>query len=621
MILKPVWLAVKSCVMVFVNCICFYNPCSWTQCKNMFKRKENQDAISTQREMDQAVERAKKAIRELESLEKMGPNVKRKIRKYPKPINEMKHELQNKIEKDNRGDPKEIMRMANQFSNVLWEFKHQDGPMDFLFLVAFMLTFILFMFFQTRGADSYNALISGMEAVRKTQWVSDAPVKDYDFFSITSFAEVYDWARFAIAELYDNPACMALNSFDDGEEGDSSLAPVANCGPEGPKGNNTHQLVQRVNWWNIGFLEKTFVRLTIQPSCYVANENDRWSSAYPFVRAMRNTACATSDCTATAFEENENACYNAAGELIDLNSWNVTGTIGTAQKLKYNYSAPDYLGSSNKLGGVAISLGNRKEEFEAMLERIYEDNMFSQNSASMVFDWITYNGNVDMFTYNVVEFSLLGTGKLELGSRSQTFPLNLLEGGGDYYKYRMATIGLFIAYVVFVLHYLRRQTVEFIRLHKKAKDPDNGSFSRQLVVYFSKIWNLADVISQIVSVVTIVNVLMFAFNPFRRDFLFAIPDQWKYPVPNSDVKWYDMAPSGTELRQLENDWYVFQQFEGRQTFYNFFLTVAAINSFLLSIKVVAFVNRLDGVKVFAGTLSKGLTKNMYFLFVMKMLMA
>ena len=48
---------------------------------------------------------------------------------------------------------------------------------------------------------------------------------------------------------------------------------------------------------------------------------------------------------------------------------------------------------------------------------------------SIVFDYITYNGNLDTFSYSEVSFSVRDTGKIDYNARSTNMPLNVLKGG------------------------------------------------------------------------------------------------------------------------------------------------------------------------------------------------
>mmetsp|Transcript_32562 Transcript_32562/g.60726 ORF Transcript_32562/g.60726 Transcript_32562/m.60726 type:complete len:376 (+) Transcript_32562:1-1128(+) len=71
-----------------------------------------------------------------------------------------------------------------------------------------------------------------------------------------------------------------------------------------PSSETPVQLLQTINQWNIGFLNTTFVRITVQPACFHNNTDPRWRPAASYLRsAEEKEACADQDCFVKAWEK------------------------------------------------------------------------------------------------------------------------------------------------------------------------------------------------------------------------------------------------------------------------------------------------------------------------------
>jgi len=485
------------------------------------------------------------------------------------------------------------------------------GHLDCIRMVFFMTVFISFITLQTRGTDNYHMSQATLfEAALKKKWKKESPVRFEDFESIQDFEDIASWSKHVILGLYGSPKCAVYN------DGKGSFVVQEGCNNT----NDTEQLVQTLNSWNTGFMNTTFVRLTIQPACFVANDG-KWGYGYPMRRETEaKAACAFEKCGSVLKQK---SCRSADGwslEMADINTHKVSATEGWTRPVTYNYSLPDKeLGSYGLRGGFAVSLGASAEECATMLQWLETDRWFSKNAASMVFDWIAYNGNLDMFSYNMVSFSLLATGELSKSVHSQGLPLNINKGGGFYHVERIVILVLFSVYAFMVLLYVFLMGRD-IKNEIKKSTQQGRSHLDALTHWVSNMWNVSDTLSLCLSIVSIVYFMQFALMPFRRDYNFGISEDSRYQTPPDEPSNYDMPKAVDPERSLQDDWYIFWQFERAEAMYGTFLMMAACNSFFICIKVVKYVAGMKTVLVFSGTFRTGQERNIYFSVIIAMLL-
>lgn len=462
---------------------------------------------------------------------------------------------------------------------------------EFIRMLIFMVNFIMFSQFQVRGVATYTMRQSTLYPALNSEWVTDNPKRNMMFDNLSSFEDVYPWLKASIKPLYRHPACAYYNASDKS----GYLVPGEICDSE----LRDRQLVQVVNGWNIGFLRTTFVRLTVVPSCFEQNAAATWSDAYPMVRKGPTISSVT-----------DNTCLTSGGEVINL------------EEFWGNWSEKGGLGPVDMKGGYAFSLGVTEQQCEEMAEYLFEHRVFTKNTARMSFDWVMYNGNLDMFTYNRIDFVLRNTGEMSVRTKSQAFPLNLIQGGGADHVTRIVNIFLFALYFCFVVFYVWELIMVLIKKHgdQLEKDP-RAPPHRFLLKFLSDYWNISDTLSLILSILSIGMVFAFYFNAFRSNagYKFSVDAARRYPIPNKDATKY-MNSEDDPSRPLQEDWYIFSKFEFLQQMYDLLLTTSGLNSFFIAIKTVKYVGMLEAVKVFSFTLARGKTRITYFLIINLMMM-
>jgi hypothetical protein len=282
---------------------------------------------------------------------------------------------------------------------------------------------------------------------------------------------------------------------------------------------------------------------------------------------------------------------------------------------RYNFSEPGQLGAFELLGGLAFNFNTSQEAASQVYTNLQDRDWFSMNSAAMIFQWVTYNGNLDMFTYNVVRFGLDETGLMHKRKEAFSLPLNLQAGGGEFYTSRIVIMVNFVLYFGLVCANIFTQVKIWIRGRK-----DSGSTLGFLQKFFSNVWNFTDTVSLVINIVSIVNFVSYYLMPFRVDYLFSLNVQDKYVVPDADVKRFNMAKAVDPERVIQDDWYVMHMFEQANSAYNMFLTIAAINSFFIAIKVVKYVSQVKDVKPFYTTICEGMSQNIFFMIIIFLLL-
>merc|ERR1719487_3133429 len=79
----------------------------------------------------------------------------------------------------------------------------------------------------------------------------------------------------------------------------------------------------------------------------------------------------------------------------------------------------------------------------------------------------------------------------------------------------------------------------------------------------------------------------------------------KYQIPPDQISQYAIPPENDPARNLFEDWYIFMQFEDLAQRYEFFITLASLNSFFICIKVMKYIGNnplLPNITPLAGTL-------------------
>lgn len=483
----------------------------------------------------------------------------------------------------------------------------KTGTADVIVSILFMVAATLFIVLQGDATTSFQVsdVTLGNTALNAPSPVSDPQAPPIPTFAnIEEWQDVQMWFGTLLRNLYSNAQCA--NS--------TGVYTNDTCDP-----TQGQQYVQQVANWNAGFLNTTFARVTVQPGCYMVNANSKTAGGFPIRRMSPNVDCASADCT-SVFQTMQ--CRLADGTLlsdvisggpITFNYTNLNG-ITSEWTGKQNFSAPKVaLGPYGLHGGLVWSLGRTfTEAYDAYLRIVYQ-GWFGINSASMVIDWMTYNGNIDAFTHNVVMFSHLETGHMTKQGASATLPLNFGAGGGYATSTRRVIVVVLIVYVMLIAASAFVLIREFQEIRRQ--DGDEKSLGEGLVAFLSNPWRVLDTASLVAAVAGVLAFVMFITTPFRGSYLFSLDPVTKYMVPQAEAQLYNMPKKTDPGTYLQDDWYIFLQFEKLGTSYASFKLLSAINSFLGCIKLAKYASSRKAFEIFAMVLATGQGRNLHFLLI------
>lgn len=487
------------------------------------------------------------------------------------------------------------------------EFK--ENIIQFSTMLVFMSVWILLQSLQTRGkATFFTSQVTLKESAVDVMFSNGAAGSEH-FDQIISFEDVRQWADHSIVGLYADPTCAVI----------VNSTPMWTSRPACNSVSNSQQIINKIANWNIGFMNTTLVRLTIQPACFKKNPDPKWAKGIPTVRLVSSEDCAHTDCSSLL---KDNSCFTSKGRSLDFASL-LSGqihepTAAIPGPATYRFAEPGSdLGPAQSFGGFVFSLGVTQQQCIDKLKQLEATGWFSHDSASMVFDWITYNGNTDMFTHSYVTFNLERTGTMVKNSGSFSFPLNMVDGGGYYATDRILVLVLISLYVCLLLYHI----YDFVKLVRSQMKKNAGaSLLGAVFNFFSDPWRCVDAASLTISTATLMFFVFYLVNTFRGAYFLSMNDDSKYVVPNNLAKAYDMSLAAEPARYLQDDWFIFRQFEATQSIYASFMTFSALNSVFISIKLIKIVNRFSMVSVFSETLGNGKERNFYFMLVIQVML-
>ena len=369
-------------------------------------------------------------------------------------------------------------------------------------------------------------------------------------------------------------------------------------------------------------MDTTFVRLTIQHACFNHHPSPRWRKGYPYVRRLgvqNSGGTVSTDILSVGGPKIPRACLNFDGAPYSPEEYlreyfrdPQLAIFDTDTEVDLSiYMVPGNVSTYQKQGGFAIPLGIKRSDAEKRLLRLYEDRWFSQNTVKMVFDWITYNPNLDLFIYQEVQFSLATTGKLTAFKRSLPVPINLYEAGGWYNNARAVQLPaltcVYLLLVLFSLIILVKAMLKEFQLTKSA--------TFFIDFFKNDVWNFSDAISLQISIQVIRNWVLYYLHEFRDKYQFKMNVASKYQIPPDQVSAYVIPPENDVARSLFEDWYIFMQFEDLAAKYEFFIMLASLNSFFICVKVLKYIGNnpmLPRITPLAGTLGAAMQGIMNF---------
>lgn len=402
----------------------------------------------------------------------------------------------------------------------------------------------------------------------------------------------------------------------------------------------------RLNQWNVAIDPWNFVRVTIQLNCFRSNPNQRWSGGYLYIMTPRdNTDCSEKDCMNKILEEYEGEEYDPDLECLDYDGFKVTirqqHVVLLGRRFNYTFTARgkavdrSYKGN----GGYTIGMGMTWDEAKRMFELMYKDRTFAAQTSSIVFDFATYNGNVDLVTHSRLLFSLEPTGIVQKNVKATTFPLTWLSlgeifpgtgpqqalGRPSLDDFRTRTTWYMFVYLVvqvgFMCNFIKEMYLQYLISWER------GSGEKAIFDFFIEdYWHVVDVVSLSIAYYTLYLFFCFLYYPLPTD---RVADPGYQPDLSTQ---YPLSFSGsfTQDHRFVRRWNLLPEDEDAFILLSDIATLgelwesivlqSALNSFLLMLRVMKYLPSMTQLKVLLRTIHHSIPQILVFGCVLSMLL-
>lgn len=411
-------------------------------------------------------------------------------------------------------------------------------------MFSYAVIFLIFCTSISRISDTQPLTSSQASLMTRNTWVEYNPERDSSFDQMVGFHQVQKWAEVSIIEAVyrcegnlHGEICQAkrslrkdwfmwsgVNSYIDLRPGSNlplqSWPPAAGTMSIGyipftfpandvPKVET--QTIVRVNDYNVGVMPNNFMRVTIQLACFVPNKDNRLKAASPVKihpRLLTFWTCSLAPCMKTLIEHNEK-CLAQNQEPIDMER--VKGLISG---LTYVYGTTS---TYMQMGGISLGIGNTALEVKKVWNLMHEDYNIIEDAASMVFESVTFNGNLDLFTYGNVRIDRSPTGLLIKKATYRAFPLNAFSPGR--YEAVSSTqqyyVALFVMYIILCAVLICFLIYDLLIQYNVTKELQRGTHMFMWDFFMEDPWNYIVVTSTVFNILTIVTVLKFLLFQLR----------------------------------------------------------------------------------------------------------
>jgi hypothetical protein len=440
-------------------------------------------------------------------------------------------------------DARNILEFEQEHPPIQLEFEGWVQPIswDCVFTLIFVIIYSLFLVWSMRIQDSFNLTEVQRMTLFEPHWFAYNPTRLQNFSSLEGLEEVSNWFHSAI----ENGAYSCVTSASNPEECTAALNDryfrsdhalfagpdgMMDYGPDGgvgftpggadgqslgyvpwsdvqggdPSWESSMSTTPRMFHWNVGFMPNNFVRTTMQVACFDENEEEKWKFGYPFVLNKvvkhQSNGCAQAGCMdqmVRNVEESGGQCLDSNGRVRNPRVYN-----GAWSSVNYTFSKT---GTYKELGGIAIGLGATKAEADIITDILHQDQMLRGRFInSIVLEYVVYNEHYDMFTYNMVSFSILATGKMKTKFHSVVFPLNVFSTGqqekssGLRSAIYVSWVTVLVCVLGFTFFFLRDLFIQY-RITSELQKPKwsfLGSF------FAESWWNVLDLFTVILLLVT-----------------------------------------------------------------------------------------------------------------------
>jgi len=262
--------------------------------------------------------------------------------------------------------------------------------------------------------------------------------------------------------------------------------------------------VPRQYHWNVGFMANNFVRNTIQVACFEESKDQRWANGYPYVLNSiikgHSSGCHEQPCMKDMIQDvkdNGKACLDVNGRNRDAEVFK-----GPWSSLNYTYSKA---GTFRELGGIAIGMGGSKIEAITVSNIMHKDQMLTGSFVnSFVMEYVTYNEHLDLFSYNMVAFSVLATGKMSREHKTIVFPMNVFSTGQQESQWgaRTVNLALWILTLVCTLWFTLSFLFDLFIQYRITSELQRPKYSFVSSFFAESWWNVVDLVAVVLTITT-----------------------------------------------------------------------------------------------------------------------
>ncbi|CAE8619193.1 unnamed protein product [Polarella glacialis] len=332
---------------------------------------------------------------------------------------------------------------------------------------------------------------------------------------------------------------------------------------------------------NRGFMPNNHVRLTMQLPCFRKNPQERFSKGYPWVMdpALLSMDCANEKCMQKMMNS-KRECYDRHGQLRDHRL-----ALGKLSKLRYEFSQA---GTFGELGGIAIGMGSTRREAMLLYDLVEKDSLLP---ISMVFEFVTYSSDYDLFTYTTAKFWLRDSGLLQREIHSVVFPLNIFSMGAEPDRQQKTAMNwaFFACYVLISVLFTIHVLGDFL-LQLSITTANNRPWYMFPRDYLQDdIWNALDIVCVVMNILVIESIVSFMLI----DGTFSLKEGFRSWTQDYEFK--------TEVGLDDAD--PFQYFSTAATLYEKFTNLAAINGLMVMIRFTKFCRSLASLRLVLTTLA------------------
>lgn len=347
-----------------------------------------------------------------------------------------------------------------------------------------------------------------------------------------------------------------------------------------------------VQGYNVGFMPNNFARITVQATCYEENTNARFQFGYP-LRLNKiyedSVGCSADTCMARIIEGGFTCLDNEGKRRKDMKT-----LPGKFTRINYTFATE---GTYGNLGGIAIGLGNTPLEAKTVMTMLLRDDIFNGNAASVVIEFVTYNGNTDMFTVTAVLLDLQATGMVTKELRISAFPLNMFSLGqtndsmsaGSSRKTYMI---LFFVYAFFVVCFTGYMVYDLMVQYSITKELQRSWYMFVFDYFQEDPLNVIDTVSTVLNICVVITFLKFRLiDGLLADTNTALPYR----------SWTDDSVWDETVNLQDHD--MFGRFQLAAWYYEQFIMYLAYNGLFMLLRMIKYFGAVPQLRLMMTTLS------------------